>query len=270
MQDLAREMNFSETTFLLPPEQGGDYRVRIFTPATELPFAGHPIVGTAFVIFAEELKPGSKDQTSIKLETGVGLLPVDVLVRDSRSGHATMTQPLPKVVGRLDDVERLAMALSLESSDIISTGLPVEAIDNGIGVLVVPVGSLAAVQRIKIDGRAIESIAREAGTVTVLAFTTETAKAESTAHCRVFAPGAGVGEDPATGSANGPLGFYMVRHRLVEPAQLNRIISEQGFEMNRPSILHIEVANDPQTLDVVGVRVGGGVVVSGRGEIILS
>lgn len=270
MQDLAREMNFSETTFLLPPEQGGDYRVRIFTPATELPFAGHPIVGTAFVIFAEGLKPGSKDQTSITLETGVGLLPVDVLVRDSRSGHATMTQPLPKVVGRLDDVERVAKALSLESSDIISTGLPVEAIDNGIAVLVVPVGSLAAVQRIKIDGRAIESIACEAGTVTVLAFTTETAKAESTAHCRVFAPGAGVGEDPATGSANGPLGFYMVRHRLVEPAQLNRIISEQGFEMNRPSILHIEVANDPQTLDVVGVRVGGGVVVSGRGEIILS
>jgi len=270
MQDLAREMNFSETTFLLPPEQGGDYRVRIFTPATELPFAGHPIVGTAFVIFADRLKPGNRDSISITLETVVGLLPVDVSLGDGRSGHATMTQPIPKVIGGFDDLERLAKALSLESSDIASTGLPVEAINNGIAVLIVPVGSLAAVEKIKIDSGAIASIAREAGVVTVMAFTTETVQSESTAHCRVYAPGAGVGEDPATGSANGPLGFYMVRHGLVEPAPINRIISEQGFEMNRPSILHIEVASDPETRDVRGVRVGGGVVLSGRGEIILS
>jgi trans-2,3-dihydro-3-hydroxyanthranilate isomerase len=270
MQDLAREMNFSETTFLLPPEKGGDYRVRIFTPATELPFAGHPIVGTAFVIFAERLKSCNRDLISITLETGVGLLPIDVSLGDGRSGYATMTQPIPKNVGGFDDVERLAKALSLESSDITSTGLPVEAFNNGIAVLIVPVGSLAAVKKIKIDSGALASIAREAGVVTVMAFTTETVHPESTAHCRVYAPGAGVGEDPATGSANGPLGFYMVRHRLVEPAPVNRIISEQGFEMNRPSILHIEIASDPQTRDVQGVRVGGGVVLSGRGEIILS
>jgi trans-2,3-dihydro-3-hydroxyanthranilate isomerase len=181
-----------------------------------------------------------------------------------------MKQPIPKVIGGFDDLERLAKALSLESTDIASTGLPVEAINNGIAVLIVPVGSLAAVEKIKIDSGAIASVARETGVVTVMAFTTETVQPESTAHCRVYAPGAGVGEDPATGSANGPLGFYMVRHRLVELAPVNNIISEQGFEMNRPSILHIEVASDPETRNVRGVRVGGGVVLSGRGEIILS
>lgn len=270
MQNIAREMNFSETTFLLPPEQGGDFRVRIFTPATELPFAGHPIVGTAYVIFAEGLKAHTEEADRVTLETGVGLLPVDVSFESSRAGHATMTQPLPKVVMEFKDKARLARALSLEQSDIDSTRLPVEAIDNGITVLIAPVASLAAVQRIKIDAGAIEDICLEAGAVTLMAFTTETLKPESSAHCRVYAPGAGVGEDPATGSANGPLGFYLVRHRLVEPADVNRIVSEQGFEMNRPSILNIEVTTDPDTRAVTRVRVGGGVVISGRGEILLA
>jgi trans-2,3-dihydro-3-hydroxyanthranilate isomerase len=270
MQDLAREMNFSETTFLLPPEQGGDFRVRIFTPATELPFAGHPIVGTAYVIFEEGLKSFDEGSAAVTLETGVGLLPVEVQIGDKRMGHATMTQPLPRIEGEFKDTRRLAKALSLDVSDIERTGLPAEAINNGITVLIVPVASLDAIRKIKIDTGAIESINSETGAVTVMAFTTETLRQESSAHCRVYAPGAGVGEDPATGSANGPLGFYLVRHRLVQPAPVNRIISEQGFEMKRPSILHIEVTGGPEMKDISRVRVGGGVVISGRGEILLS
>jgi trans-2,3-dihydro-3-hydroxyanthranilate isomerase len=157
-----------------------------------------------------------------------------------------MTQPLPGVVGEFKETGRMARALSLEPADIEQTGLPVEAIDNGLTVMIAPVGSLAAVQRIMVDNRALESIARESGAVTVMAFTTETVQPESTAHCRVYAPGAGVGEDPATGSANGPLGFYLVRHRLVENAPVIKIRSEQGFEMKRPSILNIEVSTDPE------------------------
>src|SRR5436305_11958279 len=98
----------------------------------------------------------------------------------------------------------------------------------------------------------------------------ETERASSTVNCRVFAPGAGVSEDAATGSANGPLGFYLVRHRVVEAEAVTRVLSEQGFEMHRPSLLHIEVDVDPATGEVAGVRVGGGVVISGRGEIFLS
>jgi trans-2,3-dihydro-3-hydroxyanthranilate isomerase len=116
---------------------------------------------------------------------------------------------------------------------------------------------------------ALESIGEELGAQTVLMFARETVLPTSTVHCRVFAPGAGVAEDPATGSANGPLGFYLVRHGLVKGEAAGRIVSEQGFEMKRPSLLHIEVEVDPQTGDVRSVKVGGGVVISGRGEIIL-
>jgi trans-2,3-dihydro-3-hydroxyanthranilate isomerase len=269
MQDIAREMNYSETTFLLPPESGGDYRIRIFTPARELPFAGHPLVGSGHVIVAENLKQWTEPLTKVTLETGVGPILIEVLTENGRAGHTTMTQPLPEVRGEFSDIERLAKALSLDPSDIRQTRLPVEAIHNGITVIVVPVVSRSAVERIRPDLSTLEDICREMTAETVLVFTRETVHATSTVHCRVFAPGAGVGEDAATGSANGPLGFYVVRHKLIEPQPVTRIISEQGYEMKRPSTLHIEIGLDLDTRQVVGVRVGGGVVTSGRGEIIL-
>ncbi|HXG65838.1 MAG TPA: PhzF family phenazine biosynthesis protein [Blastocatellia bacterium] len=270
MQDIAREMHFSETTFLFPPEAGGDYRIRIFTPEHELPFAGHPIVGTAHVIVAEGIKRANEPLTSVVLETGVGPISVEVSVVGGRAGHTTMTQPLPVVKTTFTDIERLARALALRVADIRQTELPVEAIYNGITVLIVPVTSLDAVQRVKVDTGALEAISREVGAETVLVFTRETLRPDSAAHCRVFAPAAGVIEDAATGSANGPFGFYLVRHKLVEAEKIARIISEQGFEMNRPSLLHIEITADPVTRAVERVRVGGGVVIAGRGEILLS
>jgi len=270
MQTVAREMNYSETTFLFPPARGGDYLVRIFTPAQELPFAGHPLVGSAHVIVSEGMKPATNPLTKLTLETGVGPIFVEVETRDGRAGHTTMSQPLPVVKKTFDDIARLAKALSLDVSDIEQTGLPVEAIDNGVTVLLVPVKTLAAVSRIKVDTGALERISDEMNAATVLTFTGETIEPASTVHCRVFAPAAGIIEDAATGSANGPLGFYMARHGIVTGAALARIISEQGFEMNRPSRLHIEVSADPQTKEITGVRVGGGVVIAGRGQIILS
>jgi trans-2,3-dihydro-3-hydroxyanthranilate isomerase len=269
MQDIAREMHFSETTFLFPPEKGGDFKVRIFTPEIELPFAGHPIVGTAHAIVAEGMKPAGEPVTKAALEAGVGMIDVEVRIEGGRAGHTTMTQPLPVVRGTFADVGRLARALALDAADIEQSGLPVEAIYNGITTTIVPIKSLAAVERIKVDMGALESIGEELGAQTVLMFARETVLPTSTVHCRVFAPGAGVAEDPATGSANGPLGFYLVRHGLVKGEAAGRIVSEQGFEMKRPSLLHIEVEVDPQTGDVRSVKVGGGVVISGRGEIIL-
>jgi trans-2,3-dihydro-3-hydroxyanthranilate isomerase len=270
MQAIALEMNYSETTFLLAPEKGGDYRVRIFTPINELPFAGHPIVGTGFVIVAEKLIPQTEPATTVKLETAVGEIIVTVETQNGLPAHTVMTQPLPLVRSVWADVDRLANALSLKVTDLESTGLPVEVLFNGIPVMIVPVASLAAVEQIKVDTRALEAISREAGAITVLTFTKETLRPSSTAHCRVFVPLQGIPEDAATGSANGPLGFYFVRHNLVVPQPTTTVISEQGFEMGRPSIITIELELDEAEHEVRGVRVGGGVVITGHGEMILS
>jgi trans-2,3-dihydro-3-hydroxyanthranilate isomerase len=270
MQDIAREMHFSETTFLFPPEQGGDFRVRIFTPDRELPFAGHPLVGTAYVLVSEQMKQWSNPLTPVTLETGVGLILVEVQTETAAPGHTTMTQPLPAIKGVLGEIEALAKALSISASEIEETGLPVEAIYNGITVMIVPVGSRASVEAIKVNANELEEISRQMGAETVLVFTTETVEPESVVHCRVFAPAAGVIEDAATGSANGPLGYYLVRHKVVEVKAVTSILSEQGFEMKRPSLLHIDVDVDTRSREVQGVRVGGGVVIAGKGEIFLS
>ena len=270
MQNIAREMNYSETTFLLPPERGGDFRVRIFTPGQELPFAGHPLVGSAFVIVSEKLKAPDSPLTRLTLETGVGPIEVEVAVKNGRPGRTTMTQPLPTVRGEYSNTSLLARALSLDAAHIKDTGLPVETIFNGIAVMIVPVDSPAAIEGIRVESGALEQISREVGASTVLVFTRHTVSAAGNVHCRVFAPAAGVGEDAATGSANGPLGFYLVRHKLVEVESTTRIVSEQGYEMKRPSLLYIDVSVDPITNEVTGVRVGGDVVISGQGEIVLS
>jgi len=267
MQDIAREMNYSETTFLLPPEGEGDYRIRIFTPAHELPFAGHPIVGSAYVIVSEKMKKWGNQSTTVTLEAGVGPIRIEIKTEGGQLGRSTMTQPLPVVHGKYSDIDAVARALSLETSTIQKTNLPVETIFNGIAALIVPVASLSAIENIKVDSNALTEISNEVGASTVLAFTRETLAPENTVHCRVFAPAAGVSEDAATGSANGCFGFYLLRHKVVQPTATTRIISEQGYEMNRPSQLYIDVDVNMDNSAVTEVRVGGSVVIAGQGEI---
>ena len=267
MQDIAREMNYSETTFLLPAEGEGDYRIRIFTPAHELPFAGHPIVGSAYVIVSEKMKEWGNQSTTVTLEARVGPIRIEVKTEDGKLGRSTMTQPLPVVRGKYSNIGAVAKALSLETSTIQQTNLPVETIFNGIAALIVPVASLSAIENIKVDSNTLTEISNEVGASTVLAFTRETLFPTNTVHCRVFAPAAGVSEDAATGSANGCFGFYLVRHKVVQPTATTRIISEQGYEMKRPSQLHIDVDVNMDSSEVTEVRVGGSVVIAGQGEI---
>jgi trans-2,3-dihydro-3-hydroxyanthranilate isomerase len=265
MQNIAREMNYSETTFVLAPETGSDFRVRIFTPARELPFAGHPIVGTSYVVVSEGLKPATSPHTEVTLEVGVGPIPVEVT-----GEGATMTQPLPVIKESIHDFTALASALSLPATAFERTRLPAQAIYNGITTVIAPVDSMESMKRVKVDIGKLEEFVERYGAETVLVFTRDTVHKSSTVHCRVFAPGAGVVEDAATGSANGPLGYYLVKQGLVEVPSQSRpanIVSEQGFEMNRPSILNIEVQVDPGDAEITRVRVGGGVVVTGKGEI---
>lgn len=263
MQKLAREMNLSETTFVLPPEApGADFKVRIFTPAVELPFAGHPVVGTHWVLAHLGRVDLKEPVTEVRFELGVGVLPADLEVADGRVDRVVITSDQPRFLTVLEDLTELAAGLGIPAEAITDTGLPVQVVSTGMPTLMVPVRSLAEVQALdagNLNVAALRRACEPVGTESVLLFTFETERPEATVHVRMFAPALGVPEDPATGSANGTLGAYLVHHQAVTVSEgTNHFISEQGAEMDRPSTLHLLV--DRAGGEVTRVRVGGQVV----------
>lgn len=242
MQALAREMGFSESTFVMPPEQAGDARVRIFTPRIEVPFAGHPVLGTAFVLGL----PLQKHQ--LNLETAKGIVPVRLEREGARVSFGWMQQPLPQVAA-FEPSEELFAALGVEGSM-----LPVESYDNGIRHVYVVVESRDAVAALKPDMARLAAL--PALCFSVFAYDGGEVKT------RMFAPGAGVDEDPATGSAAGPLAMHLARHEKLGFDQELRI--EQGAELARPSVLFAKLAGSGDTIE--HVEVGGSAVVVARGE----
>jgi trans-2,3-dihydro-3-hydroxyanthranilate isomerase len=272
MQSLAREMNLSETTFVLPPRvPGADFQVRIFTPARELPFAGHPVVGTHWVLAHLGRVDLREPVTQVRFELGVGVLPADLHVAAGRVERVVMTQDRPAFLAVLDgaQVAGLAEGLGLPPEAIAETDLPVQVVSTGVPQMMVPVRSLAEVQALdagELNVAALSRVCRAVGTECVMVFTFETEQPESTVHVRMFAPLLGVPEDPATGSANGALGAYLVHHRAVPvAAPTTSIVSEQGAEIHRPSTLHVEVDSTGQEIDAV--RVGGGVAPVAEGIV---
>jgi len=252
MQAVAREFNFSETTFVTPSTAAGcDWRVRIFTPATELPMAGHPTIGTAVVLLAL----GRAGERTV-FELGVGPTPVRV-----RPGWAEMDQRAPTFGPEHPDPALLATALSARPEDLTGTGLTAQSVSTGVPYLLVPVRSLDAMRRLRpqpqhwsaalegFDGHAIYAFAREAQLP------------GADAHCRMFAPHLGTPEDPATGSAAGPLAGYLALRAGADGTRRFRF--EQGFEMGRESVL--EAAADVAGGQVTAVRVGGGARIIGEG-----
>ena len=242
MQAIAKELHLSETTFVLKPSSAAaDHRVRMFTPDTELPFAGHPTLGTAFVL-AE-----GKDGT-MRLEEGVGVIRVTL-----REGFVQMEQPLPTFTGTTITRKVAADALGLAVEEVRSD-VPIQVGSSGIPFLFVPLANLKAVRR-----------ARRLGGLgaNVYVFALSAERSGSDVHGRMFDDGLGIGEDPATGSAQGPLGAYLVAHDLVRVEPTTRIRVEQGFEIARPSILDVEV--DKAGAAVTAVRVGGRCVPMGGG-----
>lgn len=263
MQKLAREMNLSETTFVLPPEApGADFKVRIFTPAVELPFAGHPVVGSHWVLAHLGRVDLKEPVTEVRFELGVGVLPADLEVADGRVDRVVITSDQPRFLTVLEDLTELAAGLGIPAEAITDTGLPVQVVSTGMPTLMVPVRSLAEVQALdagNLNVAALRRACEPVGTESVLLFTFETERPEATVHVRMFAPALGVPEDPATGSANGTLGAYLVHHQAVTVSEgTNHFISEQGAEMDRPSTLHLLV--DRAGGEVTRVRVGGQVV----------
>jgi trans-2,3-dihydro-3-hydroxyanthranilate isomerase len=242
MQRLAREMNFSETTFVLPASAGGHARVRIFTPSRELPFAGHPILGTAFVI------GGTVQLDVLRLETPSGVIPVRLEREGARVAFGWMDQPLPRIEPFAAG-PALLTALGAERA-----ALPIEIYDNGMRHVMCALESREQVARLKPDLARLLELPADCFS----AF----AGTDTHYKTRMFAPGAGVNEDPATGSAAGPLALHLARHGRSAYGELLEI--EQGAELLRPSTLYARVHGTNEALE--RVEVGGTAVVVARGE----
>ncbi len=266
MRTIAKELNLSETTFVLPPaDPANDCRVRIFTPARELPMAGHPTVGTAFVLAREGRASVQDGEAVFRFEEGVGLIPVTLAMRNGAPDMIWMKQPGPTFGQVFDDRATVARMLSLTEADL-DARYPVQVLSNGVPFLYVPLASLDAARRARMRVDLADALLTPHGLTEVFVFTTEVENVGSTVHSRMFAPGLGITEDPATGGASGPLGCYLVQYGIAAAGQA--IISEQGIEMGRPSFLHIRIERDSEVFTHVGV--GGQCVYVGHGALQIS
>ena len=244
LQPIAREMNLSETVFVYKPESDGHARIRIFTPTAELPFAGHPTLGTAFIL------GGPLQLEVIRLETGMGVVPVRLEREEMRVVFGRMEQPLPTVEPYAEEAELLG-ALGLDRSE-----LPVELYDNGLRHVYVTLDSEEAVAALRPDMSRLADLDAVLGINCIAGSGTRW-------KTRMFAPAGGVSEDPATGSAAGPLALHLARHGRI--AFGDEIEISQGAEIKRPSTLYARV--DGSADQVERVEVGGSAVIVARGEL---
>jgi trans-2,3-dihydro-3-hydroxyanthranilate isomerase len=257
MQRIAGEMNLSETVFLGPPETPqGTARVRIFTPKVEIPFAGHPTVGTALFL-AGRLGPSRAHagETRVLLEENVGLVPVDVRFEDGRPVFARLTtaQPSEHRPARHTPAELAAM-VGLEAADVCPDGFPAEMVSCGLPYYIVPVRSVDAVRRAVLDLGLWRTMLGGTWAHHVYLVAMEAEGEEADVRVRMFAPGSGVAEDPATGSAAAALGGYLAALSGREHGTLSWV-AEQGLEVGRPSLLDIEA--DRARGVTTAIRVGG-------------
>jgi len=266
MQAIAKEMNFSETTFVLPPEGAGtDLRLRIFTPSDELPTAGHPTIGTTFALArAGVIRP---EHAKVVYGQNIGPVPVTLTWADGELSFAWMTQRLPTFGEPIADPAAAARAIRLSPAAVSGTGLPVQVVSCGVPFLFVPLATRRAVDSAALDREALTALYESAGTDArgVFVFSRERGADKATAYSRMFAPDLGVGEDPATGIASGPLGCYLVKHKLVSSSKAASMLSLQGVKMGRPS--HVHIAIGMNSGGISSVRVGGESVVAGEGTI---
>jgi len=263
MQKIAREMNLSETVFVLPPTaSGADFRLRFFTPTQEIAFAGHPVLGAFYVLAHIGRIVLEEPITRLHQETHVGVFPVELFVREGQILNLLMLQPKPEFLGVVEplrDLFEVAKAIGVPKTKITATGLPVEIVSTGFPVMVVPVRTLTAVSAASPNIALIYSVCEQHKAQGIMVFSTVTVQEESTVHTRMFASPVGVVEDPATGSATGALGAYLVKNGVVDVGPTTEIICEQGYEIDRPSRLLVHVHSDDD--EIQSVHVGGQAVV---------
>src|SRR5881275_3540328 len=266
MPQIAREFNYSETTFVLPPtDPKNTCRVRIFTPASELAFAGHPTIGTAHVLATIGAVELTGEETHLVLEEGVGPVPVTVRATDGKPTFAQLTvAKLPEVLAPPPRADRLAAMLSLTTNDLVGSDMPPETISCGTPFLFVPLRDRRAVACARPKPELFEETLRGYATNMVMVFALDAERPSSDVRARMFAPLIGVPEDPATGSAAVGLGGYLAVRSPRRDGTLRWRV-EQGFEMGRPSILEVEA--DKRDGKVTAARVGGRTVMMCEGTI---
>jgi trans-2,3-dihydro-3-hydroxyanthranilate isomerase len=261
MQGIAREMNFSETTFAYPTEiKGCASKVRIFTPGAEIPFAGHPTLGSAYVLKYKGIIPPEESEAA--LELGIGPTPVEFL----EDSLVRMTQRAPEFLDEFDDRASIAEMVGIDESDI-SDEFPARYVSTGHPFLIVPLKTLSAVMKASPNAQKILDTLENQLSQNAVILSTETLHEDSHAHVRMFAPDVGVLEDPATGSAAGPIGAYLEHHELLKGHQYGAQMSiEQGHEIKRPSLLHVQTVGQD---DIKAVLVSGAVRLVAEGDFYL-
>jgi len=256
MQQIARETNFSETTFILwdEPRDGG-YDVRIFTPNEEVPFAGHPTLGTAHVI-REEILAGKAETLNLNLK--VGKIPVTFV----RGGYIWMRQIEPEF-GKLHPAAVIAAILGLPVAEI-DDRFPVQEVSTGLPFFIVPLKSLSALKAAKVDRDKYFAFIKDSWAKGILVFCPQAHEPQNDISVRVFVDCFGIPEDPATGSGNGCLAGYLVKHRYLGKDRID-IRSEQGYEIGRPSLLLLKAEQKGPSIKI---SVGGKAVIVAKGEFI--
>lgn len=258
MQRIAREVNFSETTFIMSDEpQFGGYRVRIFTPGEEVPFAGHPTLGTAFVIQQEILK---QPVEQITLNLKIGAIPVTLSYQGDRPDIMWMKQQ-PPLFGEVVEPKEVAAAIGLTADDI-DARYPIQEVSTGMPAIIVPLRGLKALQKARVDRRLYLELVSELMAKNIFVFCSESHGGGGDFSVRCFAEFYGVTEDPATGSANGCFAGYLAKHRYLGTGKID-VRVEQGYEMGRPSLLYLRASAES---DPIQVHVGGKAVMVSRGE----
>jgi trans-2,3-dihydro-3-hydroxyanthranilate isomerase len=266
MQKIAREMNFSESTFILPPERPDtDIRMRIFTPYNEMPMAGHPTVGSTFALAKSGvIKTGTK---RFVFGLNIGPTPVDLEWIDGSLNFVWMTQRPPTFGPVVDQRAEVAAALGLQLRDL-ADNLPVQEVSCGVPYLFVALRDHAAVDRAVSDAAGFGRLCAACGMdLPIFLFSIGGPSETDTVYSRMFAPEYGIIEDPATGSAAGPLGCYLVHHGLVTGEAAQNIVNSQGVAMGRASRIYVGIGNGAE--GITDVKVGGKAVLVGTGELLV-
>lgn len=259
MQCIAKEMNYSETTFVSEDIRAGGYDVRIFTPEQELPFAGHPTLGTAYVVQKEIIKQPSE---TIILNLKIGQIPVTLHYSDGSIDWLWMQQKPPSFYQKFA-TDTIAKVLNLDPVEI-DTRFPIQEVSTGVPFIIVPLKAQSALKQIKVSKDRYFELISTTQAKSILVFCPETYSPANDLSVRVFADYLGVPEDPATGSANGCLAGYLVQHSYFGEKPINLRV-EQGHEIGRPSLLLLKAQKNQEEIQV---SVGGKVIMVAKGEFV--
>jgi trans-2,3-dihydro-3-hydroxyanthranilate isomerase len=267
MQELAHEMNFSESTFVMPADSSGARPVRIFTPRREIPMAGHPTVGTTWVLASRgeiALASASVDAT---LRLGIGPVTVTVESTGGKPDFVWMAHREAEFGAKRDDRERVAKALGIAATDI-RDDLPIQAVSTGLPILFVPLRAVDALARCSSNGAALTALFETVAQMQPVYMFVANESGDFAARSRMFAPHTdGITEDPATGGAAGPFGAYAATYGLINPAPKASFLIRQGAEMGRPSEIRVEVARKDS--GAFAIRIGGRCAIVGEGSMFL-